>query len=78
MRTDNLQRLLNLTADNRSLVVQDLRREIISYVNSQEQLTSTLYEEIESFHYKIKALQSTEKHERILRELFANESNRHK
>ena len=77
MNTDNLIRLLKLTADNKSPVVQDLRREIAKYVNDTETLLSE-YEtsifgaaiEIGRLRKLKKMYESATEHIEILREIF--------
>lgn len=74
MTTDNLIRLLRLTADNKSPIVQDLRNEIVKYVNEQEYYISQL--ETDNFQmFKILwgEIEMRKREIAIVRELFLNE-----
>ncbi len=84
MTDDKLIRLLKLTADNRSSVIQELRAEVVRYVNYQESVISSL--EMDNFalgHKLIKTidennrfrtmLNGAQKHELIMRELLKKE-----
>ena len=70
MNTDNLIRLLRLTADNKSPVIQDLRNEIVKYVNETEQYVSQL--ETDNFQLFVtlgRDLTTAIQHEELLRSM---------
>ena len=84
MTPDKLKRLLTLTADNKSPVIQELRQEVVRYVNFQESVISSL--EIDNFAISHKLLKTidennqfrkvmngAQKHEALMRELLRRE-----
>ena len=70
MNHDNLIRLLKLTTDSKSPIIQELRIEVVNYVNSTEEYISRLEtDNFQLFCILGKELSDSVKQESLLREM---------